>query len=54
MFLGYGVTTDKARVTIYILQDLKDRLVALAEEDRRSLSVTIELLILQALKEKGK
>jgi predicted transcriptional regulator len=43
------VTTDKARLNVYIPQELKDRLDRLAEKDRRSLSVTVELLLLDAL-----
>jgi predicted transcriptional regulator len=43
------VTTDKARLNVYIPQQLKDRLDQLADKDRRSLSVTVELLLIEAL-----
>jgi predicted transcriptional regulator len=36
-------------LNVYIPQELKDRLDRLAEKDRRSLSVTVELLLLDAL-----
>lgn len=43
------MTTDKARLNVYIPQQLKDRLDQLAQKDRRSLSVTVELLLTEAL-----
>ena len=43
------MTTEKARLNVYIPQQLKDRLDQLAEKDRRSLSVTVELLLVEAL-----
>jgi len=43
------VTTEKARLNVYIPQSLKDRLDQLAEKDRRSLSVTVEILLTGAL-----
>lgn len=46
------VATDKARVTVYIPEELKERLVRYAEKERRSLSVTIELLLVDALDRK--
>lgn len=50
------VATDKARITVYLPQELKDRLAVVAEKDKRSVSVLIEILILEALeaREKGK
>ncbi|WP_416672078.1 ribbon-helix-helix domain-containing protein [Egbenema bharatensis] len=48
------MTTDKARLNVYIPQELKDRLDRLAETDRRSLSVTVELLLLDALERREK
>lgn len=50
------MTTDKARITVYLPQDLKDRLAVIAEKDKRSVSVMIEILILEALeaRDKGK
>jgi predicted transcriptional regulator len=50
------VATDKARITVYLPQDLKDRLTVIAEKDKRSVSVLIEILILEALesRERGK
>ncbi|WP_088892997.1 ribbon-helix-helix domain-containing protein [Leptolyngbya ohadii] len=44
-----SVATDKARVTVYLPQDLKDRLTVVAEKDKRSVSVMIEILVLEAL-----
>lgn len=46
------MATDKARVTVYIPEELKERLVRYAEKERRSLSVTIELLLVEALERK--
>jgi predicted transcriptional regulator len=46
------VTTEKARLNVYIPQHLKDRLDQLAEKDRRSLSVTVEILLTEALEAK--
>jgi predicted transcriptional regulator len=43
------VTTEKARLNVYVPQPLKDRLDQLAEKDRRSLSVTVEILLTAAL-----
>ena len=43
------VATDKARITVYLPQELKDRLADIAEKDKRSVSVLIEILILEAL-----
>jgi hypothetical protein len=43
------VTTDKARLNVYIPQELKDRLDKRANRDRRSLSVTVEILLTEAL-----
>ncbi|PSB14808.1 hypothetical protein C7B76_15260 [filamentous cyanobacterium CCP2] len=43
------MTTEKARLNVYIPQQLKDRLDRLAEKDRRSLSVTVEILLTEAL-----
>ena len=50
------VATDKARITVYLPQELKDRLTVVAEQDKRSVSVLIEILILEALeaRDKGK
>lgn len=50
------VATDKARITVYLPQELKDRLAVMAEQDKRSVSVLIEILILEALeaRDKGK
>lgn len=49
------VATDKARITVYLPQELKDRLTVIAEKDKRSVSVLIEILVLEALeaREKG-
>jgi hypothetical protein len=43
------VATDKARITVYLPQSLKDRLTVEAQKDKRSVSVLIEILILEAL-----
>ena len=43
------VATDKSRITVYLPQELKDRLTVVAEKDKRSVSVLIEILILEAL-----
>lgn len=43
------MATDKARITVYLPQALKDRLTVEAEKDKRSVSVLIEILILEAL-----
>jgi len=43
------VTTEKARLNVYLPQQLKDRLDQLADKDRRSLSVTVEILLTGAL-----
>lgn len=43
------MTTNKAHLNVYIPQQLKDRLDQLAQKDRRSLSVTVELLLTDAL-----
>ncbi|MFB2977329.1 ribbon-helix-helix protein, CopG family [Microseira sp. BLCC-F43] len=50
------MATDKARITVYLPQELKDRLAVIAEKDKRSVSVMIEILILEALeaRDKGK
>lgn len=48
------VATDKARITVYLPQELKDRLAEIAEQDKRSVSVLIEILILEALEARGK
>jgi predicted transcriptional regulator len=48
-FYQCSVTTDKARLNVYIPQQLKNRLDQLAEKDRRSLSVTVEILLTAAL-----
>lgn len=43
------MTTEKARLNVYIPQELKDRLDKRAEKDRRSLSVTVEILLTEVL-----
>ncbi|MBW4654515.1 MAG: ribbon-helix-helix protein, CopG family [Kaiparowitsia implicata GSE-PSE-MK54-09C] len=43
------MATDKARVTVYLPQELKQRLAVIAEKDKRSVSVLIEILVLEAL-----
>lgn len=48
------VATDKARITVYLPQELKDRLTVVAEKDKRSVSVLIEILILEALEARAK
>ncbi|NJM60350.1 MAG: ribbon-helix-helix protein, CopG family [Oscillatoriales cyanobacterium RU_3_3] len=50
------MATDKARITVYLPQDLKERLTAIAQKDKRSVSVMIEILILEALeaRDRGK
>jgi predicted transcriptional regulator len=50
----YGVATDKSRITVYLPQELKDRLTVVAEKDKRSVSVLIEILILEALESREK
>lgn len=49
-----SVATDKARITVYLPQELKDRLTVIAEQDKRSVSVLIEILILEALESRDK
>ncbi len=48
------MTIDKARITVYLPQELKDRLTVIAEQDKRSVSVLIEILILEALEARNK
>jgi hypothetical protein len=44
------MTTDKERVTVYLPSDLKARLEEISKRDRRSLTATIEVLLIEALK----
>lgn len=47
------MVTKKAKVSIYLPEELRDALTRLAADDKRSLSVYMEVLILEALKERG-
>ena len=47
------MTTDKERVTVYLPSDLKARLEEISKRDRRSLTATIEVLLLEALEARG-
>jgi hypothetical protein len=47
------VTTNKKRVTVYIPESLHDQLAELAKKDKRSISVLIEILVLEALEGRG-
>ncbi|PSB11841.1 toxin-antitoxin system protein [filamentous cyanobacterium CCP2] len=47
------MVTKKARVTIYLPERLRDTLTKLAEQDKRSLSIYVEILLLDALERKG-
>ncbi|NJL22559.1 MAG: ribbon-helix-helix protein, CopG family [Leptolyngbyaceae cyanobacterium SM1_3_5] len=44
------MTTDKARLNVYIPQQLKEQFDRLAQQERRSLSVTVEILRMQVAK----
>jgi hypothetical protein len=50
------MTTDKERVTVYLPSDVKARLEEISKRDRRSLTATIEVLLIEALeiRDKGK
>jgi hypothetical protein len=48
------MTTDKEQTTLYLDPELKKLLVQLAKEDRRSLTNFMEVLIIEALKTRGK
>jgi hypothetical protein len=50
------MTTDKERVTVYLPSDIKARLEEISKRDRRSLTATIEVLLIEALetRDKGK
>lgn len=47
------MVTKKDRITLYIPESIKKQLIDLAAKDRRSLSVFIEVLILEALASRG-
>ncbi|PSB07632.1 hypothetical protein C7B61_09775 [filamentous cyanobacterium CCP1] len=47
------MTTDKVRMTIYLPEELKDRLSAMAQQDKRSVTTMIEILLLEALEARG-
>lgn len=47
------MVTKKDKVSIYLPGQLKDALIKLAAQDKRSLSVFIEVLVLEALAAKG-
>ena len=47
------MTTDKERVTVYLPSDLKARLEEVSKRDRRSLTATIEVLLIEALETRG-
>jgi hypothetical protein len=50
------MTTDKERVTVYLPSELRTRLEEISKRDRRSLTATIEVLLIEALetRDKGK
>ncbi|XPM60894.1 MAG: ribbon-helix-helix domain-containing protein [Leptolyngbya sp. IPPAS B-1204] len=43
------MATDKDRLTVYLPSELRERISQLAEQDKRSVSATIEILLLKAL-----
>jgi hypothetical protein len=43
------VATDKDRITVYLPSELRERISQLAEQDKRSVSSTIEILLLKAI-----
>jgi hypothetical protein len=47
------MVTKKDKVSIYLPGQLKDALIKLAAQDKRSLSVFIEVLVLEALANRG-
>ncbi|GAB4161408.1 MAG: hypothetical protein Fur0046_40140 [Cyanobacteria bacterium J069] len=47
------MTTDKERVTVYLPAELKARLEEISKRDRRSLTATIEVLLMEALTARG-
>ena len=47
------MVTKKDKVSIYLPGQLKDALIKLAAQDKRSLSVFIEVLVLEALAARG-
>lgn len=47
------MVTKKDKVSIYLPGQLKDALIKLAAQDKRSLSVFIEVLVLEALEARG-
>jgi hypothetical protein len=47
------MVTKKGKIAIYIPEKLREALIKLAADDRRSLSVYVELLILEALAARG-
>ncbi|MBF2049093.1 MAG: ribbon-helix-helix protein, CopG family [Leptolyngbya sp. IPPAS B-1204] len=48
------MTTDKERVTVYLPSDIKARLEEISRQDRRSLTATIEVLLIEALETRDK
>jgi hypothetical protein len=45
-----AVATDKAKISLYVEDWVKERSAALAKKDRRSLSSWIEVLMIDAIK----
>ncbi|MBW4657130.1 MAG: ribbon-helix-helix protein, CopG family [Drouetiella hepatica Uher 2000/2452] len=43
------MATDKDRITVYLPSGLRERISQLAEQDKRSVSATIEILLLKAI-----
>ena len=43
------MATDKDRITVYLPSELRERISQLAEQDKRSVSATIEILLLKAI-----
>lgn len=46
------MTTSKNQVTIYLSDEIRDKIKAIAEKDRRSFSFTVEELLIAALEAK--
>ncbi|MBF2049094.1 MAG: hypothetical protein EDM05_68260 [Leptolyngbya sp. IPPAS B-1204] len=47
--LGWTVVTKKNQVTIYLSDEVRDRVKAIAEQERRSFSFVVEELLIKGL-----
>ena len=48
------MVTKKNQVTLYLSDEVRDRIKAIAEQDRRSFSFTAEELLIEALEAREK